>query len=73
MENFVIEQIIAQGIFALLFVWLFIDTRKDTKDREKRYQQTIEKLSDLLYVVKKIEDDVENIKNKLDYKKKDGE
>lgn len=56
---------IGQGIFCGLFVWLLMDTRKDTKERELKYQQTIDKLADKFGVVEEIRTDVEDIKNKI--------
>lgn len=38
-----IEMIVSQGIFAILFVWLFIDTRKESKIREDRLLDQIDK------------------------------
>ncbi|MCB7071381.1 holin [Caldibacillus sp. 210928-DFI.2.22] len=34
---------LSQGIFALLFVWLLIDTRKEAKTREEKLSQQIDK------------------------------
>lgn len=65
MENEVIKYFITQGAFAVLFMWLLIDTRKDSKQREEKYQQTIDKLADKINIVEDIKDDVEEIKNKL--------
>jgi predicted type IV restriction endonuclease len=38
-----VEMIASQGIFAVLFVWLFIDTRKESKHREEKLTAQIEK------------------------------
>lgn len=38
-----VEMIVSQGIFAILFVWLFIDTRKESKLREDRLLDQIDK------------------------------
>lgn len=62
METEIIKSFISQGAFALLFVWLFFDTRKDSKNREEKYQETINKLADNLGEVKSIKEDVEEIK-----------
>ncbi|MBU9720556.1 MULTISPECIES: BhlA/UviB family holin-like peptide [Bacillaceae] len=37
------ELILSQGFFAVLFVWLFYDTREESKKREERLVQQIEK------------------------------
>lgn len=31
-----LELLVSQGIFAILFVWLFFDSRKEAKERENR-------------------------------------
>ena len=38
-----IEQLISNGVFAVLFVWLLIDTRKEAKEREQKLIEQIEK------------------------------
>lgn len=38
-----LEMIVSQGIFAVLFVWLFIDSRKESKQRETRLLEQINK------------------------------
>lgn len=65
MENEVIKYFITQGAFAVLFMWSLIDTRKDSKQREEKYQLTIDKLADKINIVEDIKEDVEEIKNKL--------
>ncbi|PFJ08262.1 bacteriocin biosynthesis protein [Bacillus cereus] len=34
---------LSQGLLAVLFVWLFFDSRKESKEREGKYQAVIEK------------------------------
>lgn len=65
MDGELMKYFITQGAFAALFVWLLIDTRKDSKEREVRYQVTIDKLADKFGVVEYIKQDVEEIKNKI--------
>lgn len=67
MENEVIKYFITQGAFAALFVWLLIDTRKDSKQREKGYQDTIKenqsiigKLTEKFNIVEYIKEDIKN-------------
>ena len=36
MENELLKTIVSQGAWAVLFVWLFIDTRKESKAREEK-------------------------------------
>ncbi|HHT83083.1 MAG TPA: hypothetical protein GXZ92_01295 [Clostridiales bacterium] len=50
------------GIWAMLFVSLFFIQLKDSKNRETKYQQTIESLADKLKVVMEIKESVEDIK-----------
>lgn len=65
MDGELIKYAVTQGAFAALFVWLLIDTRKDSKERETKYQNTIDKLADKFGVVEDIKQDVEEIKNKI--------
>lgn len=57
--------VISNISFGALFVWLLWDTRKDSKQREERYQETIDKLADKIAIVEDIEKDVKEIKTKL--------
>nr|WP_205603148.1 BhlA/UviB family holin-like peptide [Clostridium butyricum] len=70
-----IKTIVSQGAWAVLFVWLLIDTRKESKTREERLQSIINKnqevigdLAEKFDVVESIETDVKEIKIKLDVK-----
>lgn len=65
MENEIITYVVSNISFGALFVWLLWDTRKDSKQREERYQETIDKLADKIAIVEDIKEDVEEIKNKL--------
>lgn len=63
---------IGNSIFCGLFVWLLMDTRKDTKEREVKYQNTIEKNQNIIQelatkfnVVEEVKKDVEDIKTKI--------
>lgn len=38
-----VELWLSQGIFCLLFVWLFFDTRKEAKQREEKLSSQIDK------------------------------
>ena len=54
-----IVQYLIQGGFAALFIWLFLDTRKESKAREERLMVALEKLAhayDELAFVRKIND-----------------
>lgn len=64
-ENELITYVISNVSFGALFVWLLWDTRKDSKQREEKYQNTIDKLADKISIVQEIKEDVEVIKNKI--------
>lgn len=73
MESELFKTIASQGSWAILFIWLLIDTRKESKAREEKLQEIIDKnqevISDLaenLEVVKTTQKDVADIKIKLD-------
>ena len=73
MENELIKTIVSQGAWAILFVWLLIDTRKESKAREEKLQSIINKnqeviseLAEKFDVVENIQQDVTDIKIKLE-------
>lgn len=73
MENELIKTIVSQGAWAVLFVWLLIDTRKESKVREEKLQgiinknqEVISELAEKFDVVESIQEDVTDIKIKLD-------
>ena len=59
----IISVIISNGIFAILFVYLFYYQLRDSKRREEKYQKTIEQLSKHLGVIEQIKEDVEYLKD----------
>lgn len=54
-----IEFFVQYGIFALLFAWLFWDTRQETKAREERLLGQVDKLNESFLQIAKILDNVE--------------
>lgn len=62
----IVNLAISNGLFAVMFLGLFVYQLRDSKNRETKYQETIEKLGDSLQVVKEVKEDVEMIKDKLD-------
>ena len=60
---------IKNGLWAVLFMGLFVFVIKDSSNREKKYQETIKDLTEHLGVVKMIKDDVDDIKT-IVYKNK---
>ena len=73
MEAEILKTIVSQGAWAILFVWLLIDTRKESKTREEKLQSIINKnqeviseLAENFNVFENIQQDVADIKSKLD-------
>ena len=69
----IVNLAISNGLFAVLFLGLLIYQLKDSRSREKRYQDTISKLGDALDTLKAVKEDVEDIKERLnvrEYKEK---
>lgn len=73
MESELFKTMISQGAWAVLFVWLLIDTRKESKTREEKLQgiinknqEVISELADKFDVVENIQSDVTDIKNRLE-------
>lgn len=58
----VIETVVANGAWAVLFCLLLIFELKDSRKREEKYQETIASLGDSLSAVKEVAKDVEEIK-----------
>ena len=64
----IINLAISNGMFAVLFLGLLVYQLKDSRNREKRYQETIIKLGNALDVVQSVKHDVEDIKEMLNTK-----
>lgn len=56
----ILELAVGQGIWAVLYIYLFFRMLKENKEREDRYQTTINQLSG------NIEGGIKDIQNKLD-------
>ena len=69
MWNEILNLAIKNGIWAVLFLGLFIFVIRDSSKREHKYQQTIKDLTAHLGIVKDIKDDIDEIKDFV-YKKK---
>ena len=67
----IVNLAIKNGLWAVLFLGLFIFVIRDSSAREKKYQQTIKDLTAHLGIVKDIKEDVDEIKN-LVYKTRKG-
>ena len=66
----IINIVISNGIFAVLFVMLLFVQIKDSKRREEKYQDAIKKLSCHLDIVEEINEDVKEIKKVIVMPKK---
>lgn len=62
-ESF-LEIFVQYGIFAILFGWLFYDTRAETKDREERLLGQIDKLNESFRQIASI---LQNVEERLRY------
>lgn len=60
-----IKLAMSNGIWAVLFLGLLIFQLKDSASREKKYQKTIEVLSNNLSVVEQIKEEVAEIKSAI--------
>lgn len=61
----VIDTVVANGAWAVLFCLLLIFELKDSRKREEKYQETIFTLGEELGVVREVADDVKDIKRDL--------
>ena len=73
MENEILKAIVNNRAWVVMFVWLLFDTRKESKAREEKLQQIINKNQEVIWelaenfnVVENIQQDVADIKSKLD-------
>jgi len=61
-----LDQFAQQGIFALLFVWLLFDTRKEAKVREDKLTVQIEKQNQaqdrIVQSLERLETQIQNLK-----------
>lgn len=61
----VVDTVVANGAWAVLFCLLLIFELKDSRKREEKYQETIFTLGEDLGVVREVADDVKEIKRDL--------
>lgn len=62
-ESF-IEMFVQYGVFAILFGWLFYDTRAETKDREERLLGQTDRLNESFQKIASI---LSNVEERLRY------
>lgn len=65
MEQEIIKMAFTYGIFGVLFVYLFFYMLKDSKARETKYQELLDKITDKFAIVEVIKQDVDYIKDKI--------
>jgi predicted type IV restriction endonuclease len=58
-----LEQFATNGVFALLFVWLLVDTRKEAKQREEKLIAQIERQNE---AQQRIVEAIERIEQKIE-------
>ena len=61
----ILELALTNGIWSALFVGLLIFQLKDSAKREKKYQETIQKLSTHLDVVNDIKEEIKEIRSEI--------
>ena len=54
---------LSQISFGALFVWLLFDTNKKNENREQKYQEIIESLSNNISLIQDVKEDIEEIKD----------
>lgn len=65
----IVNLAISNGLFAVLFLGLLVYQLKDSRTREKKYQETIIQLGNALDIVQSVKEDVNEIKEILNSKK----
>lgn len=68
-----VKVIISNGIFAMLFVYLFFYQLKDSEKREIAYRKTIDELASHLDVIEEVKEEVETIKSYLERREEEDE
>lgn len=60
-----LEQFVSNGVFAVLFLWLLVDTRKEAKERELKLLEQIEKQNQaqerIVQAIERIEQKIEKM------------
>ncbi|MCY9734180.1 BhlA/UviB family holin-like peptide [Paenibacillus alvei] len=63
MEMDLLKYFLTQGPFAVLFVYLFVSSRKESQEREKQLYEVIDKVTDKYDV---IIDRIDNLERKVE-------
>ncbi len=61
MMDCIFEAIASNGVWAVLFFFLLVLEIKDSREREAKYQDTVNSLTETLHTVDKIGEDVDDI------------
>jgi len=69
MEETVFKEALQQGIFAVLFIWLFMKVTKESGEREARLMSHIERTTDTLQQIEKsisrMQTEIEDIREEM--------
>lgn len=57
-----IKIVVSNGVFAMLFVFLFIYQLRDSSKREEEYRTTIDNLLEHLEVIEEVKEEVDELK-----------
>lgn len=60
--------VVSNGIFAILFVFLFFWQLKDSEKREEAYRETIAQLTEHLQIIEELFEEVKELKDTLEAK-----
>ncbi len=66
----ILKMALSNGIWAVLFLGMLVYQLKDSAAREKKYQETIQKLTKHLEVLNDLQEDVNEIKDAVLFKKR---
>ena len=61
-----IKVVVSNGIFAILFVFLFFEQLKESKKREEAYQETIEELARHLVLIEEIRKEMSQLRELIE-------
>ena len=69
----ILSIVISDGVFAVLFVWLFFYQIRNSEKRERNYQKMIKDLSEHLKIITEVKTEVESLKGIIERKKQKNE
>lgn len=65
MENAILDAATTQGVWVLMFVFLFLYTIKNSEKREANYQSLLQNLSEKYNLLLDVKEDLEKLKKKI--------